>query len=61
MSPRQALRTYLIGAIIVWSVIFIATGVILSGTDYFGQLLPVLAGGAIWAVIIVPFTIFRRR
>jgi hypothetical protein len=48
------LTSYLLGAAIVWTGIFIATAVLLSGTPYFGQLLPILGGGAVWFIVLVP-------
>jgi hypothetical protein len=45
---------YLLGAAIVWAGIFIAVAVVLQGTLYFGQLLPILAGGMVYFVVLVP-------
>ncbi|HEX2348717.1 MAG TPA: hypothetical protein VHI51_09810 [Ktedonobacterales bacterium] len=45
---------YLLGAAIVWAGIFIAVAVVLQGTPYFGQLLPILGGGAVYFVVLVP-------
>lgn len=50
---------YVIGASIVWAGLFIATAVVLQGTPHFGQLLPILAGGMVWFVIIVPGAFFK--
>ncbi len=44
----------MLGAAIVWAGLFIASAVVLRGTPYFGQLLPILTGGMVWFVIIVP-------
>ncbi len=54
-------RSYLIGAAIIWVCIFFATAVILSGTPYFAQVLPVLSGGAVWFVVIIPAILQRVR
>ena len=54
------LNTYLLGAGIVWTAIFFATAVVLQGTPFFAQLLPILAGGAVWFVVLVPAA-WRRR
>jgi hypothetical protein len=48
------LRTYTIGAAIVWAALLLAAALVLQGTPHFGQLLPVLAGGAVWFVVLVP-------
>jgi low affinity Fe/Cu permease len=66
MNERNAPeRAYLLGSVIVWAGIFLAMAVILTGTvrgaDAFMQLLPVLTGGAVWFVIIVPGALFPRR
>lgn len=45
---------YLLGAAIVWAGIFIAVAVVVHGTLYFGQLLPILAGGMVYFVVLVP-------
>jgi hypothetical protein len=48
------LTTHLLGAAIVWTGIFIGTAVLLSGTPYFGQLLPILGGGPVCFIVLVP-------
>ena len=48
------LRTYALGAAIVWAGIAVATALMLQGTPYFTQVLPILAGGAVWFLVIVP-------
>lgn len=52
-------RSYLLGAIVVWTAIILASAVILLGTPYFVQVVPVLAGGAIWFAAIVPAALRR--
>lgn len=39
----------------------IGTAVILSGTPYFAQLLPILMAGPLWFVILVPGAFFWSR
>jgi len=51
-------NTYLIGAVIVWTGIWIATAVILAGTAYFAQMLPLLLGGGRLFLIILPGAFF---
>jgi len=48
------LRTYVLGAAIVWAGISVASAVLFQGTPRFAQLLPILSGGAVWFVVIVP-------
>lgn len=55
---QRALRTYLIGAVIVWVGLIAATALLLRGTDEFPTMLTILGGGAVWFVVIVP-TMFR--
>ncbi len=54
------LRSYTLAAAIVWAAILIASALILGGTPYFGQMLPILGGGAAFFVVILPAGIFRR-
>lgn len=54
-------RNYESSAVIVWVALIVAAGLILRGTPYFAQLLPILGGGAVWFVVIVPGVLFRRR
>lgn len=54
-------RAYLIGSVIVWVSILIGTAVILSGTPYFAQMLPILLAGVLWFVLLVPAAYFWRR
>ena len=51
-------RAYLIGAVVVWVGIVIGTAVILSGTPYFAQMLPLLSAGVIWFIVILPGSYF---
>lgn len=54
-------RAYLIGSVIVWVSILIGIAVILSGTPYFVQLLPILLAGPLWFVLLVPAAYFWSR
>jgi hypothetical protein len=51
-------NTYLLGTVIVWTGIWIATAVILAGTAYFAQMLPILVGGGVWFLVILPGAFF---
>lgn len=61
MDHERLLRTYLIGAVIVWVGILFASAIILKGTDQFAQMLPILGGGAVWFVLLVPQLLRRRE
>ena len=45
---------YLVGAAIVWAGTFLAVAVVLEGTPYLAQLLPILAGGMVYFVVLMP-------
>ena len=47
-------ETYCLGAAVVWAGVLLACALVLQGTPYFWQLLPVLSGGVVWFVLIVP-------
>lgn len=57
---ETSLRNYVLAAGIVWAAILVASSLLLAGTPYFGTMLPVLAGGAAFFVVILPTAIFRR-
>ena len=57
---ERALRTYLIGAVIVSVGLIAATAILLRGSDEFPIMLTILGGGAVWFVVIVP-TMLRSR
>jgi hypothetical protein len=63
MADRRPMKlsTYVIGAVVVWVAIILASGVILAGTTYVGTILPILSGGATWFVVIVPAATRRRQ
>lgn len=58
-ETRRVQRKYLIGAVIVWIALVAATSVILAGTPYFSQMLTIVAGGAVYFVVLVPAWLFR--
>ena len=59
-TVQRTRRIYLIGAVIVWVGIIIATAVVLSGTNYAMPMLAILGGGAFWFVVIVPGGLLRE-
>jgi hypothetical protein len=54
-------RAYLIGSVIVWVGILLATSITLAGTPYLAPMIPILGGGAVWFVVIIPGVMYRRR
>ena len=61
MDIRGMLRIYLVATVIVWVAIIFASAMVLSGTDYLGRMLPILGGGAVFFVILLPGGLFRDR
>jgi hypothetical protein len=61
LESKTFKRAYLIGSVIVWVSIVIGTAVILSGTPYFAQMLPILLAGVLWSVLLVPAAYVWRR
>jgi hypothetical protein len=55
------LRTYCLAAAIVWAAILVASALVLGSTPYFGQMLPILGGGAAFFVVILPAGVFRQN
>lgn len=53
-SIEKFRRAYLIGAGIVWAGLFLALAIVLGDSPYFGQILPLLSGAAVWFVVIIP-------
>ncbi len=53
--------SYLISAAILWLCIVVAVDLILAGTPYLAQVLPVVAGGIVWFVVIVPAVLLSMR
>ena len=54
-------RTYLIGTVIILMGVWAASALILSGTPYFAQMLPVLLSGMFWFIVVVPGAFFWTR
>ena len=52
-------RRYLIAATIVWVAIWVATGAV--DDDAFDEMLPILGGGTVFLIVIVPAAFFRKR
>ena len=61
LESKTFKRAYLFGSVIVWVSILIGTAVILSGTPYFAQILPILFVGLIWFIVLLPSAYFWTR
>jgi hypothetical protein len=54
VALNRVIRLYVVGTVIVWISIFAGSAVILSGSNHFGQMLPILLGGVLWSFVVVP-------
>ncbi len=52
-SEMQKSDAGIIGVAIIWAGVILASTVILKGTEYFSQMLPILGGGAASSIIIL--------
>lgn len=50
---------FVIAAAIVWAAIWVATGVVAD--NEFGDMVPILGGGTVFFIVIVPAALFRKR
>lgn len=51
--------TYILSSALLWSVILVSSAFILRDTPYFGRMLPILVGGALWSVVLAPVLVPR--
>jgi hypothetical protein len=51
----------IIGVAIIWAAVIFASAMILEGTAYFSQMLPILGGGAASNIIILGGTRPRKK
>ena len=50
---------YVIAAAVVWSGIWVATGLVAD--NEFNDMIPILGGGTVFFIILVPAAFFRKR
>jgi drug/metabolite transporter (DMT)-like permease len=50
---------YVIAAAVVWAAIWVATGVVAD--NEFDDMIPILGGGTVFLLILVPAALFRKR
>jgi len=46
---------------IIWAAVILASALVLKGTDYFGQMLPILSGGAGGSIIVLAGGLRRAK
>jgi len=56
---NRSRNTYVIAAAIVWAAIWLATGEVAD--DEFNDMIPILGGGTVFFVILVPAALFPKR
>jgi hypothetical protein len=56
---NKSRNTYVIAAAVVWAAIWIATGLVLD--DELDRMVPILGGGTVFFIILVPGALFRKR
>jgi hypothetical protein len=49
----KAWNAAILGTVIIWAGVIIATALVLAGTGYFGQLIPIFGGGAAGNLIVL--------
>jgi hypothetical protein len=58
-SPRSPIAVYVVVAAAIWTSIITAASIMLKGTPYVGEVLPMLLGGAVIFVILMPLFVLR--
>jgi hypothetical protein len=58
-AVNKSRNTYLIAATVVWVAIWVATGVVAD--NEFDDIIPILGGGTVFFIVLVPATLFRKR
>ena len=52
-------RSYLFAATLIWVAIWLATGIVAD--DAFDEMVPILGGGTVFFIVIVPAAFFKKR
>jgi hypothetical protein len=58
-AVSKSRNRYLVAATIVWVAIWLATGSVAD--DEFGDMVPILGGGTVFFIVLVPAVFFRSR
>ena len=59
VSAQRWIAPLVIAAAVVWAAIWVATGVVAD--DALDDMIPILGGGTVFFVILVPAALFRKR
>ena len=52
-------NTYLIASAVVWAAIWVATAAVAD--DAFDDMIPILGGGTVFFIVLVPAALFRKH
>ncbi len=58
---RKKINMFIIANAIVWGAVMILTSLVLRGTDYMDNLIPILGGGAGLSVVILSALLLRKE
>ena len=58
-AVKKSRNRYLIGATVGWVAIWLATGLVADND--FGDMIPILGGGTVYFIVLVPAALFRKR
>ena len=58
-AVSKSRNTYLVAAAVVWVAIWVATGSVAD--DEFNDMIPILGGGTVFFIVLVPAAFFRKR
>lgn len=56
---KKIRNRYVIAAAVVWAAIWVATSVVAD--DAFDEMIPILGGGTVFFIVLVPAALFRNR
>lgn len=58
---KKSVNTYMIANAIVWGGVIVATALVLRGTGYMDELIPILGGGAGASIVILGPGLLRKK
>jgi len=59
LEVNKRRNQYVIAAAVVWAAIWVATASVAG--DEFDDMIPILGGGTVFFIILVPAALFRKR
>lgn len=58
---KKKLGTFIISNAIVWGAVIIGTALALKGTGYWDKIMPILSGGSIFSIVILPTILMGKK